>query len=242
MFAVRSTSAVAANAAAIRRVGAKKFNPLAAHVARKAPVAKARFSVQANSSSPSPDGEVDLYRDTPLRYMGYSNEVGEAFVAFLPGWGVPASYGVAALYVLADTVHKGKKAADGEADESQKMKRGAIVSLDTFTWQMLASVFWPGSFIRCVVNATSTALALGHIDGDIAKALPTVVGLAAIPFIVKPIDGTIDTAMEMSVSKALNGKIEGPADAGIALGVIGACLVVPPTLFTVAAAIKDVAA
>lgn len=381
MFAVRSTSAVAVNAAAIRRVGAKKFNPLAAHVARKAPVAKARFSVQANSSSPSPDGEVDLYRDTPLRYMGYSNEVGEAFVAFLPSWGVPASYGVAgtsraratsrtfeisarkrkisprqppargrsprapepdsaetdradpgipplltrsALYVLADTLDKGKKAADGEAgacpfthsrdgtnantsvshpnrstvqtsqmgvgstggrfskfcelaaaprfpssrrltlsplppscraepktsfpprlsptDESQKLKRGAIVSLDTFTWQMLASVFWPGSFIRCVVNATSTALALGHIDGDIAKALPTVVGLAAIPFIVKPIDGTIDTAMEMSVSKALNGKIEGPADAGIALGVIGACLVVPPTLFSVAAAIKDVAA
>ena len=132
--------------------------------------------------------------------------------------------------------------ARSSTDESQKLKRGAIVSLDTFTWQMLASVFWPGSFIRCVVNATSTALALGHIDGDIAKAIPTVAGLAAIPFIVKPIDGTIDTAMEMSVSKALNGKIEGPADAGIALGVIGACLAVPPTLFTVAAAIKDVAA
>ena len=95
MFAVRSTSAVAVNAAAVRRVGAKKFNPLAAHVARKAPVAKARFSVQANSSSPSPDGEVDLYRDTPLRYMGYSNEVGEAFEAFLPSWGVAATYGVA---------------------------------------------------------------------------------------------------------------------------------------------------
>jgi fission process protein 1 len=30
--------------------------------------------------------------------MGYSNEVGEAFVAFLPGWGVPASYGVAGTY------------------------------------------------------------------------------------------------------------------------------------------------
>lgn len=380
MFAVRSTSAVAVNAAAIRRVGAKKFNPLAAHVARKAPVAKARFSVQANSSSPSPDGEVDLYRDTPLRYMGYSNEVGEAFVAFLPGWGVPASYGVAgtsraratsrtfeisartrkisprhppargraprapeldsaetdradpssphpisalrarghhrqgqegrrrrgwcvSLHPFSDDDQRDPKhirfssepfhgsnipmgvgltgwtfskfcelAAAARfpssrrltlsplppscraepktsfpprlspTDESQKLKRGAIVSLDTFTWQMLASVFWPGSFIRCVVNATSTALALGHIDGDIAKALPTVVGLAAIPFIVKPIDGTIDTAMEMSVSKALNGKIEGPADAGIALGVIGACLVVPPTLFTVAAAIKDVAA
>lgn len=107
---------------------------------------------------------------------------------------------------------------------------------------MLASVFWPGSFIRCVVNATALGLAAAHVDAEWAKAVPTAAGLAAIPFIVKPIDGTIDTAMEMSVSKALNGKIEGPADAGIALGVIGACLAVPPTLFTVAAAIKDVAA
>lgn len=131
--------------------------------------------------------------------------------------------------------------ARSSTDESQKLKRGAIVSLDTFTWQMLASVFWPGSFIRCVVNATSTALALGHIDGDIAKALPTVVGLAAIPFIVKPIDGTVDTAMEMSVTKALNGRIEGVQDAGVALATIGACLAVPPTLFSVAAAIKDIA-
>ena len=122
-----------------------------------------------------------------------------------------------------------------------------IVSLDTFTWQMLASVFWPGSFIRCVVNTTSVAIALAHVPEvdvngfNVVSVLPTIAGLAAIPFIVKPIDGTIDTAMEMSVSKALNGKIEGPGDAGVALATIGACLAVPPTLFTVAAAIKDLA-
>ena len=74
------------------------------------------------------------------------------------------------------------------------------------------------------------------------KLLPTLAGLGAIPFIVKPIDETVDTAMEMSVTKALNGKLEGPADAGVALGVIAGCLVVPPTLFSVAAAIKDIAA
>ena len=238
MFAISASSAVA-RVAAVRRVGAKKFNPLAAHVARKAPVAKARFSVQANSSSPSPDGEVDLYRDTPLRYAGYSNEVGEAFEAFLPEWGVAASYGLAITYVLADTFDKGKKASDGEADESQKTKRGAIVALDTFTWQMLASVFWPGSFIRCVVNATALGLAAAHVDAEWAKAVPTAAGLAAIPFIVKPIDGTIDTAMEMSVTKALNGKIEGASDAGVALAVIAGCMAVPPTLFTVAATIKS---
>lgn len=175
MFAVRSTPAVRVSAVAGRALGAKKFNPLAAHVARKAPVAKARFSVSANSGPPSADGSVDIYRDTPLRYMGYANEVGESFVAFLPVWGVPATYGVAgtyarlesmrareftrirlfrqkkekgsrgtpwcqpsppdprtettqtdpphpisrtirsALYVLADTLDKGKKAYDGEA-------------------------------------------------------------------------------------------------------------------------------
>ena len=120
----------------------------------------------------------------------------------------------------------------------QKLKRGAIVSLDTFTWQMLASVFWPGSFIRCVVNATALGLAVAHVDAEWAKAIPTAAGLAAIPFIVKPIDGTIDLAMEKSVTPALNGKLSG-GEIPLAIGILGGCMVVPPTLFTVAAAIKD---
>ena len=33
-----------------------------------------------------------------------AHEVGEALKAFLPGWGVPASYALAIAYVLADTV------------------------------------------------------------------------------------------------------------------------------------------
>ena len=104
MFAVRSTPAVRVSAVAGRALGAKKFNPLAAHVARKAPVAKARFSVSANSGPPSADGSVDIYRDTPLRYMGYANEVGESFVAFLPVWGVPATYGVAGTYARLESM------------------------------------------------------------------------------------------------------------------------------------------
>jgi len=127
------------------------------------------------------------------------------------------------------------------------VKRGAIVTLDTLTWQLLASVFWPGSFIRCVVNATTVALALAHVPEldvngvDIVKFIPTVAGLVSIRFVVKPIDSTIDYAMSTSVTKALNGKIEGPADAGIALATIGACLALPPALFTLAAAIKEIA-
>ena len=173
MNAVARTTTTVSASALRARLGAKRFNPLAA--APKAVASKKAFSVQANSDKVQDgpplyaEGELDIYRESPLRYMGYSNEVGEAFVAFLPGWGVPASYGVAgtsarapppersksprekerslrgtpprggarrarrssipprltapilpllirsALYVLADTIDKGKKAADGEA-------------------------------------------------------------------------------------------------------------------------------
>jgi hypothetical protein len=100
---------------------------------------------------------VDPYRDTSLRYMGYANEVGEAFTAFIPEWGVPASYCVAASYVMFDTIDKGQKAYE-TADEETKIQDALKVSAETMTWQMLASVFWPGSIIRVIVNMSDTIL------------------------------------------------------------------------------------
>lgn len=44
------------------------------------------------------DKKVDFWRETNVRYLGYTNECGEAFAAFLPLWGVPASYVVAGAY------------------------------------------------------------------------------------------------------------------------------------------------
>ena len=193
------------------------------------------------------DESYDIYRDSPLRYMGYANECGEAFAAWLPPFGVPATYGVAAVYVLADTFDKAIK-----ANKEKGMKEGVIVGLDTVTWQMLASVFWPGSFIRIMVNATNLlvsklsadlSLDVGGLDAEtIEKALPTAIGLMTIPFIVKPIDKTIDWAMEESVTKVLRGKCESPADYAKAACIVGACLAVPPALFTFAGVIGDSAA
>ena len=193
------------------------------------------------------DESYDIYRDSPLRYMGYANECGEAFAAWLPPFGVPATYGVAAVYVLADTFDKAIK-----ANKEKDMEEGVIVGLDTVTWQMLASVFWPGSFIRVMVNATNLlvsklpadlSLDVGGLDAEtIEKALPTAIGLMTIPFIVKPIDKTIDWAMEESVTKVLRGKCESPADYAKAAGIVGACLAVPPALFTFAGVIGDLAA
>jgi hypothetical protein len=96
---------------------------------------------------------VDLYRDTPLRYMGYSNEVGEAFRPIIPRLVVP-SYALAIVYVLADTVDKGRQAHElsvatsGAADTRRVLEQAG----DCLVWQLLASVFVPGAVIHQVVH------------------------------------------------------------------------------------------
>ena len=189
----------------------------------------------AASATPTTETkEVDIYRDTPLRYMGYANEVGEAFTRFLPVWGVPASYCVAATYVLLDTVDKGQKAYQS-ADEGEKVSEAFKLSLETLIWQMLASVFWPGSIIRVVVNATHAVVP----TDDALAFLPTLAGLAAIPLIVRPIDGTVDQLMENSIAKIIYGKIETSEEAISAFGIAAGSVAFPPVMFTLAGILKD---
>ena len=52
---------------------------------------------------------VDLWRDTKVRYLGYANEVGEAFRPIAPRL-VRPSYAVAFAYVFGDTYDKSTKA------------------------------------------------------------------------------------------------------------------------------------
>uniref|UniRef100_A0AC11BVZ3 Mitochondrial fission process 1 n=1 Tax=Ovis aries TaxID=9940 RepID=A0AC11BVZ3_SHEEP len=65
------------------------------------------------SEPPSRGAERDLFRDTWVRYLGYANEVGEAFRSLVPAAVVWLSYAVSSSYVLADAIDKGKKARDG---------------------------------------------------------------------------------------------------------------------------------
>ena len=175
---------------------------------------------------------VDPYRETSLRYMGYANELGEAFTSYLPEWGLPASYCVAASYVMFDTIDKGQKAFDA-AEEEEKITDTLRISMETLTWQMLASVFWPGSIIRVIVNMAA------HMSGDDHQYLPTLVGLAAIPLIVKPIDTTVDKLMETSISKVINDEIKTPEDASAAFMTAMGSLSFPPVMFLIAATIKN---
>ena len=52
--------------------------------------------------------EIDVYRDTPVRYLGYCNEVGESFRYVVP-WFVKPSYVISFGYCFADTMDKGYK-------------------------------------------------------------------------------------------------------------------------------------
>jgi fission process protein 1 len=164
--------------------------------------------------------------------MGYANELGEAFTSYLPEWGLPASYCVAASYVMFDTIDKGQKAFDA-AEEEDKIIDTLRISTETLTWQMLASVFWPGSIIRVIVN-----LSANLVSNDDLHFVPTIVGLLAIPLIVKPIDTTVDKLMEKSISKVINGEIKTPEDVSAAFMTTAGSFSVPPIMFFIAAAIK----
>ncbi|KAF4674192.1 Mitochondrial fission process protein 1 [Perkinsus chesapeaki] len=92
-----------------------------------------------------PDGSrIDVYRDTPVRLLGYSNELGESFKYLISRPAYIATYGAAIAYVLADTFDKTKRAKNDQWK----------VAVDTLGWQLLASVAVPGLVINRVVWAS----------------------------------------------------------------------------------------
>lgn len=148
---------------------------------------------------------VDIYRDTWVRFLGYANEVGEAFRALVPVSVVWGSYAVATAYVTADAVDKGKKAALAHGDNPGRTTRVAVAVVDTFVWQALASVIIPGFTINRVCAAS--LYMLGKTTKwplSVRKWTTTAVGLSTIPFIITPIDRSVDFLLDSSLRKIYN--------------------------------------
>ena len=145
----------------------------------------------------SPPKNYDMYRDSPLRYLGYANELGESFRPILPRLVVP-SYLLSFAYVTADTYDKAAK----EYDKSKEMKRAGTVAIDTIVWQTLASIAIPGFTINCVVRACTYGVkSWSKTRPTMVRWFPTAVGLSVIPIIIHPIDSLVDFAMDRSVRK-----------------------------------------
>ena len=142
--------------------------------------------------------DLDIWRDTPVRLLGYANEVGESFRYVFPK-GVVPSYVVAFAYVLADTQDKARRQYN---NDGQKVTRKLYVSTaDCLIWQTMASVCVPGFVIHKIVKLTKWGTA-GRF-GPKGKFIPVAAGLCAIPFIVKPIDHGVDLVMDHTVRKIM---------------------------------------
>ena len=175
--------------------------------------------VESNDENKLNKPVVDIWRDSPLRYMGYANEVGEAFRHMYPKF-VRPSYAVAFLYVGCDTIDKTLTAyrKGGSSGNSDNLSIAAKVGLDAFIWQTFASVLIPGKIIHLVastvnysinrdstkyMNSTHYKLRYYKMTPKLKLWAPTIVGLAVIPLIIHPIDNFVDYCMDNSVRKLL---------------------------------------
>ena len=109
---------------------------------------------------------------------------------------VAPSYAVSIGYVLCDTADKTSKAHAAGKTSSE----AAVAAGDTLVWQLLASVIVPGFMINRLCALSAIALR-SNANATLKAWGPTAVGLAAIPFIVKPIDHAVDWAMDSTLRR-----------------------------------------
>lgn len=81
------------------------------------------------------------------------------------------------------------------------LRPSAVIAGDVFLWQMFASVAIPGFVINRVTWCAGKLLKNAKVKGIARKWVPTCIGLAAIPFIIKPIDHGVDVAMDKTYRK-----------------------------------------
>ncbi|XP_026466012.1 mitochondrial fission process protein 1-like [Ctenocephalides felis] len=85
--------------------------------------------------------KVDLYRDTPVRYLGYASELGESFRPQVPILFVKLGYAVSVSYVVADTLDKTRRAWEANQEP-------VLTAADTLLWQGIATLILPAVSIN----------------------------------------------------------------------------------------------
>jgi fission process protein 1 len=135
------------------------------------------------------------YRQVPLRYLGYANELGESAKPLLPPslkYLYHFSYAVAGTYVFADSA----KCVELEPPTSKKDPK--VVFCDALLWQTAASVVIPGLVINRIVAGVNVAAKSAGLRG---KFFGTMAGLASIPLIIHPIDHGVEVVMDNTFRK-----------------------------------------
>lgn len=156
----------------------------------------------------------DIFRDSPLRYLGYANELGEAFRPIFP-LGVVPSYMVAMCYVNGHAIDRTLTTYENTKNDAtipQETKNYMMLNsfVDTLLWQTFASVAIPGIFInRTVAAASFASQSVFANNAALRKWTPTFVGLGVIPLIVEPIDNSVDAVMDNTIRPWMRSMIHG---------------------------------
>mmetsp|Transcript_51304 Transcript_51304/g.94838 ORF Transcript_51304/g.94838 Transcript_51304/m.94838 type:complete len:180 (-) Transcript_51304:5-544(-) len=132
-------------------------------------------------------GDPDVLRRGGVRLFGYCNEVGEALRPIVCRRIVAASYGITGAYVCMDASWRGLQARNCVNGPSPLAELA-----DSLAWQGLASIVVSGAIINRIVWACKKAL-------PPASRLPTLVGLACIPFIVHPVDEGVHMLLNRTI-------------------------------------------
>lgn len=137
--------------------------------------------------------EYDLWRHSPIRYLGYANEVGEAFryqisLKFLLG-----TYCISSFYIICDTIDKVIKLKHKQNKEN-KIDNVSLIksSFLTLTWQLISTEILPGFFVFIVVKCAKNFKFSYIKQNNIRYWVPTIIGLCWIPFFPSFIDPSVD--------------------------------------------------
>ncbi|KNC48845.1 mitochondrial protein [Thecamonas trahens ATCC 50062] len=146
--------------------------------------------------------EKDLFRDTPVRFLGYANELGESLRPIIARSLVNTTYGVAGLYIAAEAVSKGSAkhaVMKGKCSETERTAMTTAQMADVVIWQGAASVAIPGLVINRIVASVGWATKRMGRTGGLWRWAPTVCGLLSIPLIIHPIDTAVTVAMDATI-------------------------------------------
>jgi fission process protein 1 len=145
--------------------------------------------------------EYDIFKDSVLRYLGYSNEIGEAFRPIISTKIVTYSYLLEFVYFISDTVHKGHKAYIDNKNKEDVMRHISKASIYTMVWQCFASVILPAFTINRIVKLFGYLSRNYSNNRFIVKYFPTFIGLTVIPILPGILDPIVNKAMEKTFGK-----------------------------------------
>jgi len=128
-------------------------------------------------------------RLTSLRALAYASEVGESLRPLVKPSVVRYLYGFSWLYVATDVTMK--TVALHHMGRNEMIKE----AVDKSMWHSLASILLPAVTIHSVVRTTGHMLPVAMKSTRMGLAIPTLVGLASIPFIIPTIDNMTDWFM-----------------------------------------------